>query len=108
VDRIHGDLATLTEMVSQLTISLGKRSDAGGTPPPTTPAATTTTPSHSFHPNLSPIPEVSTPMNSASPATARPLHFGNLSPHHLPHPDFPTSTAMTNSHPTAGPVLRHL
>jgi hypothetical protein len=103
VDRIHGDLSTLTKMVSQLTISLGKRPDAGGTPLPTTPVATTTTPPHSYHSNLSPIPEASTPMNSASPATARPLHFGNLSPRHLPHPEFPTTTAMSKSQSIAGP-----
>jgi hypothetical protein len=42
VDKIHSDLSTLTDLVTQLTISLGKRPDAGGTPPGSTPPATMT------------------------------------------------------------------
>jgi hypothetical protein len=71
------------------------------------------TPSH-FHPNLSPIPEVSTPCSAATAASVahpvRPLHFGNLSPRHLTHTEFssnPSSSAAQNSHLyTPRPQLR--
>jgi hypothetical protein len=32
IDKIHGDLSTLTDMVAQVAISLAKRLDEGGTP----------------------------------------------------------------------------
>jgi hypothetical protein len=76
------------DMVRQLGVSLGKRPDAGGTSATSTPMPPPPqgTPPH-YQPNLSPIPEGSTPGSSATLALApqfvRPLHFGNLSPRHL-------------------------
>jgi hypothetical protein len=103
MDKIHSDLSTLMDMVAQLAISLGKRPNAGGTAPSVVPTSAAMTPPHSYHSTLSLIHEVSTLMNSASPTTARPLHFSNLYPRHLPHPEFPTATMRPKMLPLAGP-----
>jgi hypothetical protein len=103
VDKIHGDISTLTDLVTQLAISLGKRPDAGGTQSASAPPATSTPPPHQYKPALSPIPEVSTPLSSSPAAAALPIHFGNLSPRHLPHPDFPVQQGLPKPPPLVGP-----
>ena len=98
MEQIHANLSSLTEMVSQISVSVGKQ-PANHTPPVTT-GSPSTPEAHpqGYQPNLSLIPEGSTPMNqsSSTQATARPLQFGNLSPRHLSHPEFSNSASASN------------
>ena len=80
MESIQGNLSSFTKMVAQISINVGKHPALlaqASTLPPATSSAATPPP---YHPNLSPIPKVSTPLNLTGSST-RPVHFGNTSPH---------------------------
>jgi hypothetical protein len=106
VDTINININKLTEMVANIAVSRPPQpSPPPDAPPRSGSTAQTQTPPH-YHPTLSPIMEVSTPASTTPHATARPLQFGNLSPRHLHHSDFP-STSLPQQ-PTKPPPLPSL
>jgi hypothetical protein len=106
VDTINININKLTEMVANIAVSRPPQpSSPPDAPPRSGSTAQTQTPPH-YHPTLSPIMEVSTAASTTPHATVRPLQFGNLSPRHLHHSDFP-STSLPQQ-PTKPPPLPSL
>jgi hypothetical protein len=98
VDSIQGNIAKLTEMVTQLGVNLQRAHEQS-------PSESTVTESgnHHFHtpppppPHLSPITKKPTPPPSHNPPNrpqqpTQAVHFGQLTPNQLPHPQFPPSS----------------